>query len=140
MNSKMEVAEAYVAEGPLHKTARLRQGRGWLRDLTPRGTNQVAARMRRHEGRLEVYRHTLPPQVASDLHAARLSSLWSLTGLAAEIGISRGHLIRIQNGTRAPSSIVAIRLVDALDLNPEIGLGADLIRHSIAGVGHDRWL
>jgi len=35
---------------------------------------------------------------------------------------------------------VAIRLVDALDLNPEIGLGADLIRHSIAGVGHDRWL
>jgi len=47
------------------------------------------------------------------------------------------HLIRIQNGTRAPSSIVAIRLVDALDLNPDYGLGADLIRYSVAGVGHD---
>jgi hypothetical protein len=32
-----------------------------------------------------------------------------------------------------------MRLVDALDVNPDIGLGADLIRHSVGGVGHDRW-
>ena len=88
---------------------------------------------------MDTYRHTLPPQVASDFHAARLASLWSLTSLAAEVGISRGYLIRIQNGTRAPSSTVAMRLVDALDLDPEYGLGADLIQHSISGVGHDRW-
>jgi hypothetical protein len=30
-------------------------------------------------------------------------------------------------------------LVDALDLNPDYGLGADLIHYSVAGVGHDRW-
>ena len=41
--------------------------------------------------------------------------------------------------SRAPSSIVAMRLVEALDLDPDHGLGADLIRHSIAGVGYDRW-
>jgi transcriptional regulator with XRE-family HTH domain len=87
---------------------------------------------------MDTYRHTLPPQVASDLRAARLASPWSLTSLAAEVGISRGHLIRIQNGTRAPSSIVAIRLVYALGLNRDYGLGADLIRHSIPGAGHDR--
>ena len=88
---------------------------------------------------MDTYRHTLPPRVGRDLRAARNASPWSLTSLAAEVGISRGHLIRIQNGTRAPSSIVAMRLVDALDLNPETGLGADLIRYSVAGVGHDRW-
>ena len=88
---------------------------------------------------MDTYRHTLPPQVARNFRAARLASQWSLTSLAAEVGISRGHLIRIQNGTRAPSSIVAMRLVDALDLDPDTGLGADLIRHSVAGVGHDRW-
>jgi transcriptional regulator with XRE-family HTH domain len=87
---------------------------------------------------MDTYRHTLPPQVASDLRAARNASQWSLTSLAAVVGISRGHLIRIQNGTRAPSSIVAIRLVDALGLDPDCGPGADLIRHSIAGVGYDR--
>jgi hypothetical protein len=38
---------------------------------------------------------------------------------------------------RNPSLIVAMRLVDALDLDPDTGLGADLIRHSVAGVGHD---
>jgi hypothetical protein len=32
-----------------------------------------------------------------------------------------------------------MRLVDALDLNPDYGLGPDLIHHSVAGVGHDRW-
>ena len=88
---------------------------------------------------MDTSRHTLPLRVAKDLRAARLASPWSLTSLAVEVGISRGHLIRIQNGTRAPSSIVAIRLVDALDLNPDTGLGADLIRYSVAGVGHDRW-
>ena len=88
---------------------------------------------------MDTSRHVLPPRVASDLHAARLASPWSLTSLAVAVGISRGHLIRIQNGTRAPSSIVAMRLVDALDLDPDTGLGADLIRHSVAGVGHDRW-
>ena len=88
---------------------------------------------------MDTYRHTLPTQVAKDLQSARAASRWSLTTLAAEVGISRGHLIRIQNGTRAPSSTVAMQLVDALDLDPEYGLGADLIRHSISGVGHDRW-
>ena len=88
---------------------------------------------------MDTYRHSLPFQVAKDLRAARLASRWSLTSLAAEIGVSRGHLIRIQNGTRAPSSTVAMRLVDALDLDPEYGLGADLIEHSISGVGQDRW-
>ena len=81
----------------------------------------------------------MPPQVARDFRAARLASAWSLTSLAAVVGISRGHLIRIQNGTRAPSSTVAMRLVDTLDLDPDTGIGADLIRHSVAGVGHDRW-
>jgi hypothetical protein len=33
---------------------------------------------------------------------------------------------------------VATRLVDALDLDPDTGIGADLIRYSVAGVGHDR--
>ncbi len=88
---------------------------------------------------MDTYRHTLPPQVASDFRAARLASQWSLTTLAAAVGISRGHLTRIQNGTRAPSLIVAMRLVEALDLDPDTGLGADLIRYSVAGVGHDRW-
>jgi transcriptional regulator with XRE-family HTH domain len=88
---------------------------------------------------MDTYRHVLPPKVARDLHAARLASPWSLTSLAAEVGVSRGYLIRIQNGTRAPSSTVAMRLVDALDLDPEYGLGADLIQYSISGVGHDRW-
>ena len=87
---------------------------------------------------MDTYRHVLPPKVARDLHAARLASPWSLTDLAAEVGISRGHLIRIQNGTRAPSSTVAFRLVEALDLDPDHGVGADLIRHSVPGVGHDR--
>ena len=88
---------------------------------------------------MDTSRHTLPLRVAKDLRAARLASRWSLTSLAAEIGVSRGHLIRIQNGTRAPSSTVAMRLVDALDLDHEYGLGADMIEHSISGVGHDRW-
>ena len=88
---------------------------------------------------MDTYRHSLPPQVARDLRAARVASPWSLTSLAAEVGVSRGYLIRIQNGTRAPSSTVAMRLVDALDLDPEYGLGADLIQYSISGVGHDRW-
>ncbi len=88
---------------------------------------------------MDTYRHVVPPKVASELHAACLASPWSLTDLAVEVGISRGHLIRIQNGTRAPSSTVAMRLVDALDLDSEYGLGADLIQHSISGVGHDRW-
>ncbi len=88
---------------------------------------------------MDTYRHALPPQVARDLRAARNASPWSLTSLAAVVGISRGHLIRIQNGTRAPSSIVAIRLVDALGLDPDCGPGAALIRHSVSGVGHDRW-
>ena len=60
---------------------------------------------------MDTYRHTLPPRVASELRAARLALPWSLTSLAAVVGISRGHLIRIQNGTRAPSSIVAMILV-----------------------------
>ena len=77
---------------------------------------------------MDTYRHSLPPQVARDLHAARVASPWSLTSLAAVVGISRGHLIRIQNGTRAPSSTVAIRLIYALGLNRDYGLGADLIR------------
>ena len=88
---------------------------------------------------MDTYRNTLPPQIARDLQAARHASSWSLTSLAVEVGISRGHLIRIQNGTRAPSSIVAIRLVYALGLNRDNGLGADLIRYSVAGVGRDRW-
>ena len=88
---------------------------------------------------MDTYRHRLPPQVARDFRAARLASPWSLTTLAAVVGISRGHLIRIQNGTRAPSWSVATRLVEALDLDPDHGLGADLIRHSIVGVGYDRW-
>ncbi len=87
---------------------------------------------------MDTYRHVLPPKVSRDLHAARLASPWSLTDLAAEVGISRGHLIRIQNGSRAPSSTVAIRLIYALGLNRDNGLGADLIRYCIAGVGHDR--
>ncbi len=78
------------------------------------------------------------PRVAP-FRAARADSPWSLTTLAAAVGISRGHLTRIQNGTRAPSLIVATRLVEALDLDPDTGLGADLIRYSVAGVGHDRW-
>ena len=89
--------------------------------------------------RLDLDRYRLRLRVAKALRAARLASQWSLTSLAAEVGISRGHLIRIQNGTRAPSSTVAMQLVEALDLDPEYGLGADLIRHSISGVGHDRW-
>ncbi len=88
---------------------------------------------------MDTYRHTLPPRVARDFRAARADSPWSITTLAAAVGISRGHLTRIQNGTRAPSLIVAFRLVEALDLDPDHGLGADLIRHSIAGVGYDRW-
>lgn len=87
---------------------------------------------------MDTYRHTLPPRIAKDLRAARNASPWSLTDLAAEVGISRGHLIRIQNGSRAPSSTVAMRLVDTLDLDPDHGVGADLIRHSVPGVGHDR--
>ncbi len=45
----------------------------------------------------------------------------------------------------APFSLLAMRLVDAVDLNsdlnlnPDTRLGADLIRYSVAGVGHDRW-
>ena len=87
---------------------------------------------------MDTSRHTLPPQVAKDLRAARHASPWSLSSLAAEVGISRDHLIRIQNGTRAPSWSVATRLVEALDLDPDHGVGADLIRHSVQGVGHDR--
>lgn len=70
---------------------------------------------------MDTYRHTLPLRVARGLHAARLASSWSLTRLAAEVGISRGYMIRIQNGARAPSLTVAMRLVDTLNLDQARG-------------------
>ncbi len=63
---------------------------------------------------MDTYRHTLPPQVARDFRAARLASPWSLTSLAAEVGISRGHLIR--NTERHPRSVFDSG--DAVGLRP----------------------
>jgi len=61
---------------------------------------------------MDTYRYSLSSQVARDLHAARVASPWSLTSLAAVVGISRGHLIRIQNGRGSwwPSTDPNLRL------------------------------
>jgi transcriptional regulator with XRE-family HTH domain len=83
-------------------------------------------------------RHQLPLEIGRDLRAARNASTYSIREFAQAVGISKPYLILLENGQRAPSIVVADRLIAVLNLDYERGLGADLLAHSVENVGYDR--
>jgi transcriptional regulator with XRE-family HTH domain len=83
-------------------------------------------------------RHTLPPEIGRELRAARNASTYTMREFAQAVGISKPYLILLENGQRAPSIVVADRLIAVLDLDYARGLGADLLAHSVENVGYDR--
>lgn len=76
-----------------------------------------------------------PPDFGPALAAARARSGWSLAGLAARCGLSRGYLCRLEHGHRAPSVVTVAQLVEALPLS-EVE-AAVVARAGLAGVGRD---
>lgn len=62
-------------------------------------------------------RQTLPPDLASVLWSARESSGLSNRGVAERAGIDPSYLSKLVRGSRAPSQVVAERLIDVLGLS-----------------------
>ena len=61
-----------------------------------------------------------------------------LHSLADAAGISKRMVCYLQNGDRAPSVTVAYRILDALNVDPATGWGAEFIAAAIPDVGKDR--
>ena len=67
-------------------------------------------------------RATLPIDLAEDLARAHRATGRSLRDTASRIGIDHGYWRRLMRGERCPSTIVAQRIIDALDLPPEVAV------------------
>ena len=83
----------------------------------------------------ERHRHTLSRETAAMLAAARRRSGWSFRQAAARVRVAHGMIAMLEAGTRAPSRVVADRLVSAYQLDKT---EAALLRsESVTGAGYD---
>lgn len=81
-------------------------------------------------------RHLLSPETGRMLRAARRRQGRSAYAVARQVGISEGHLLRLERAERAPSKPVARALWVALDLTMDEAEA--LIAESVGGVGRGR--
>jgi transcriptional regulator with XRE-family HTH domain len=68
----------------------------------------------------DTFRHSLPPELAAALRAARVALGLGVCEAAQRIGIPHGYLSMLEHGTRCPSTSVAHELRRALELEPAI--------------------
>lgn len=81
-------------------------------------------------------RHTLTPEVAASLRAARRRQGRTVQQVARQVGISTSHVYGLEQGRRAPSKAVARALWVALELGPEEAEA--LIAQSVGDAGWGR--
>lgn len=69
----------------------------------------------------ETTRHVLPPDLAAELHCARLRRGLGLREAARQVGIRPGYLTLLEQGKRCPSVAVAheLAMALALELSPD---------------------
>lgn len=65
------------------------------------------------------HRRVLSPEAAATLRAARKRSGESAAAVAKAVGVSRAHVLRVEQGARCPSTVVARALADHLRLDPD---------------------
>jgi putative transcriptional regulator len=58
-------------------------------------------------------------ELGNNLRAARDAKGWTQAELAAAIGVSRKTINTVENGVFVPSTVVALKLADALDARVE---------------------
>jgi putative transcriptional regulator len=59
------------------------------------------------------------PEIANKLRKAREAKGWTQAELAAAIGVSRKTINTVENGVFIPSTLVALKLADALGARVE---------------------
>lgn len=78
----------------------------------------------------------LRPDVAAALRAARKRSGESAAVVAEAVGVSRAHVLRLEEGERCPSTVVARALADHLRMDPD---AADaLMAEAVPDAGRSR--
>jgi transcriptional regulator with XRE-family HTH domain len=83
-------------------------------------------------------RRVLKPDVATALRAARKRRGESAAVVARVVGVSRAHVLRLEQGERCPSTVVARALADHLRLDPD---AADaLMAEAVPDAGRSRTL
>lgn len=70
-----------------------------------------------HGAREETTRHTITPELAAMLTAARRRRGWGQREAARRIGVSLGMIGHLEHGRRAPSSVVAKAITVAYQLD-----------------------
>jgi ribosome-binding protein aMBF1 (putative translation factor) len=83
----------------------------------------------------ERHRHTLSGEAAAMLAAARKRSGWSVRQAAARVRVASGTIGMLETAARAPSRVVADRLVAAYQLTE--AEAALLLSEAVSGVGYD---
>lgn len=71
-----------------------------------------------HGAREETTRHTITPELAAILAAARRRRGWGQREAARRIGVSLGMVGHLERARRAPSSMVAEAIIGAYRLDP----------------------
>lgn len=84
------------------------------------------------------HRRVLSPDAAATLRAARKRSGKSAAVVAEAAGIGVSHLLRLEQGERRPSTVVARALADHLRMDPD---AADaLMAEAVPDAGRSRTL
>jgi transcriptional regulator with XRE-family HTH domain len=71
-----------------------------------------------HGAREETTRHTVTPELAAMLLAARRRRGWSQREAARNVEVACGTIGHLEHGRRAPSTVVAENLIEAYQLDP----------------------
>lgn len=81
-------------------------------------------------------RRVLSPEAAATLRAARKRSGESAAVVAEAVGISRAHVLRLEQGERCPSTVVARALADHLRL--PVDTADALVAEAVPDAGRSR--
>lgn len=86
-----------------------------------------------HGAREDTTRSTITPELAAMLADARRRRRWSLRAAARNIGVAPGTIVHLEKGRRAPSTVVAEKIIGAYRL--DAGEAAMLRAEAVQGAG-----
>jgi DNA-binding XRE family transcriptional regulator len=88
-----------------------------------------------HGAREDTTRGTITADLAAVLAAARRRRRWPLREAARNVGVAPGTIVHLEKARRAPSSVVAEKIIDAYRLDPSEA--AMLRAEAVQGAGWD---
>jgi transcriptional regulator with XRE-family HTH domain len=88
-----------------------------------------------HGAREDSTRRTITPDLAAMLADARRRRGWSLREAGRNVGVAYGTIAHLEHGRRAPSTVVAGRIIGAYRLSPTEA--AMLLAEAVEGAGWD---